>query len=650
MNKDANVKGIILQHEYGIFGGIEGKKILSFMEVCRKPILTTLHTVLPEPGNEMREITKEIIRYSCIVVVLTSKSKKIIEELYPSARGKVSVIPHGIHPTTFAPPEKYKAKLELENKHTLSTFGLLSRGKGIEYIIRALPPVIKKYPSLIYLVLGETHPVIQRSEGESYRKELIRLVNKLGLKKHVKFYNQYLSLHNLFTYLKATDIYISSSTNPNQAVSGTLSYALGSGCAVVSTQFTQSSELVTPDVGRLVPTKDSKAITKALLDLLSDKARLESMRVKAYEKTRPMLWSTVAEKYIKRLSYSIIPNLNLDHLKNMTDDFGLFQFAIFSTPNKDFGYALDDNARALIICSWLIKQYKLKDVLSLMQIYFTFIQKCQQENGLFINYIGADKAPTKQNKVEDLEDAQARTLWALTEVMTNIALPIEMRNKAKEMFLVSYPKCFEFTHLRAVAFAIKAFTLIAEAFPEYKSELTQVIHKYAQLLLVALKKNSKKSWMWFEKHLVYGNGILPESLLIAGEFTQNKEYIEKGILSLKFLTSKTFSPRMYRPIGHSDWYKNNERRSSYDQQPEDPASMISVLYYAYKITGEKNYIQLAKKCFSWFLGNNTLKKPLYNEETGGCFDGLHPDRVNLNQGAESLISYLMARYYIKELS
>lgn len=301
VNEDKNISGIIVQHEYGIFGGPEGNKILHFMQQCTKPILVTLHTILPTPLPKMKEVTEAIIKRADTLVVLTQRSKEMVEQIYPESIGKVFVIPHGIHPTEFSLQKKYKAKLELQKRTVLTTFGLLSRGKGIEYVINALPAVIKKHPSLLYLVLGETHPVIRRNEGEEYRIELIKLVRKLGLQKHVKFYDQYLSLPNLFSFLKATDIYISSSTNPNQAVSGTLSYALGAGRAVISTQFAQAKEIVTPDIGRLVPIKNSPAITAALLDLLNDKKSLEQMHLNAYNKTRYMLWSNVAEKYINLL-------------------------------------------------------------------------------------------------------------------------------------------------------------------------------------------------------------------------------------------------------------------------------------------------------------------------------------------------------------
>jgi glycosyltransferase involved in cell wall biosynthesis len=650
INNDTSISGVILQHEYGIFGGLDGEKILFFMQNCKKPILVTLHTALPTPSPNMKKVTAKIIELASNVVVLTKSSKEIIEKVYPESRGKIFIIPHGIHPVTFSFQKEFKAKLELKNRIVLSTFGLLSRGKGIEYAINALSSVIKKYPSIIYLILGETHPVIRRNEGEKYRLELAHLVKALGLEKHVKFYDQYLSLSDLLEFLQATDIYISTSINPNQAVSGTLSYALGAGRAVISTKFAQSKEIITPDIGRLVPIKDSPALASALLDLLSDEEKLKQMARNAYDKTRPMLWSNVAKKYTNLLARTIIPPINLQHLYKMTDDVGLFQFALYTIPNKDSGYTLDDNARALIICSRLIEQKYNEKIQALINIYHAFMKKCQREDGSFINYIGFnDKLPTDQNNREDLEETHARAMWALSEIMNNRVLTAQMRDQSKKMLLLSLNKGSKLTHLRAKAFAIKSFALALDVLPEHQKVLFEYMKKYADSLIDVLKENSIKSWFWFEKDLNYNNAVLSESLFIAGNRLKNSVYTNKGVQSLQFLISKTFSNKMYLPIGHSHWYKNNKKRSQYDQQPEDPASMILALACAYQNTHNYEYKNLAKKCFSWFLGNNSLHKPLYDEKTGGCYDGLHPDRVNLNQGAESLVSYLMANYTIAAL-
>lgn len=647
-NNDPTILGIIVQHEYGIYGGIDGENILTFMEECRKPILVTLHTVLPNPSRHMKSVTERVVARANSIVVLTQSSKKILTEVYPESSGKVYVIPHGIHPTAFSSTTAAKQKLKLQNHDTIvTTFGLLSRGKGIEYVIKALPAVIKKHPTLLYLILGETHPIIRRNEGESYRKELIKLVTKLHLKNHVRFYDQYLSLPDLIEFLKATDIYISTSINPNQAVSGTLSYALGTGRAVISTEFAQAKEIVHDDSGRLVPIKHSASYSSALLELLKDEAKLKEMHKQAYEQTRPMLWSNVAYQYSELLKENILPPINLTHLTTMTDTFGLFQFAKLAIPDKDFGYTLDDNARALVACSWL----DVPSVTDLTGTYLHFIEKCQQADGSFINYLDhSHKKATSQNDQEDLEDATARAMWALGEVIGSDKTDVRLRALAKKMFRQAMPHVKNLHHVRSSAFIIKALAATSGSDTISRHELITCIKKEADSLIGKFERNSVKDWQWFDTYLGYNNAIVPEALFIAGRITGIKRYTDGGNAALTFLIQKTFSKNQYMPIGHSHWYTNNGKRSHFDQQPEDPASMILALVTAYEITHDETYRKLTDICFSWFLGNNALQKPLYNYENGGCYDGLHPDRVNLNQGAESLISYLLARLSVERLT
>jgi glycosyltransferase involved in cell wall biosynthesis len=646
-NSNPFITGVIIQHEYGIYGGHEGENILLFMEACKKPIVVTLHTVLPKPSPKMKDVTGKIIERANIIVVLTESSKLILERVYHQSINKVHVIPHGIHSTVFSDTTAAKRKLKLQKTTILTTFGLLSRGKGIEYVIRALPKIIKRHPSLIYLILGETHPVVRRSEGESYRNELSKLVTKLHLDNFVKFYDQYLSLPDLMEFLKATDIYISTSINPNQAVSGTLSYALGSGRAVISTEFAQSKEIITKDTGRLVPIMKPKAFTKALIELLGSKEDLMKMHKTAFQKTRPMLWSNVALKYSKLLKQYILPPVNLSHLAKMTDKYGLFQFAKLELPNKKFGYTLDDNARALVIFSRLASSpYNNK----LASVYLRFIKKCQQADGTFINYIDhPDKKTAVQNLNEDLEDATARAMWALSEVLNNKNMPANLKKTAKSIFINGLPYAKQLLHIRSSALIIKSFVNAINACPEYSKELTASIRKNADFLVMEFDSNSDKSWRWFDNYLGYNNAVVPEALFIAGKAVGNKHYLNKGSEALTFLIEKTFSSNRYMPIGHSEWYKVGGERSYFDQQPEDPASMILALVTAYEITGNKKYKTLIDICFSWFLGNNSLQLSLYNPKNGGCYDGLHPDRVNLNQGAESQVSYLLSRLSVSKL-
>ena len=643
LNSDPDVIGVIIQHEYGIFGGEDGENILEFMKLVSKPQIVTLHTLLPHPGEHLKLVTQQIISLSAHVVVLTQSSRDMLVALYPQAQEKVSVILHGIHPTPFTLTKSAKKKLKLNGHLVLSTFGLLSRGKGIEYVLQALHPVIKKYPNLQYLVLGETHPVVRRLEGEQYRNELTELVTRLNLTSHVKFYDQYLNLADLLAYLKATDVYICASVNPNQAVSGTLSYALGTGRAVISTDFPQASEVITQRIGRLVPVRNSPALTWAILDLLKRPVQLEQMHQHAYAITRPMLWSNIAREYLLLLNAPILPPLVLTHLTHMTDEFGLFQFASLGTPNPDFGYTLDDNARAMIIGSWLNDN-------TLVNTYLNFMAACQKPDGTFINYIAfSNKSHSPQNYQEDLEESNARALWALGEVLSNSSLPTSTTNQATQMWLAALPRACSLTHPRAMALVIKAVYTALPKLEDARPDLSQTIDTLARGLSRKLAENSHTDWRWFEDRFKYNNAVLPESLLIAGHVLANDQYTKAGLQALEFLIGKTFEGRMYVPIGHTTWYGQGNTRSYFDQQPEDPAATILALATAYRTTGQQRYKELAFTCFSWFLGNNMVKKPLYNYETGSCYDGLHPDRVNLNQGAESLVSYLLSRIAIEWL-
>lgn len=642
-NDSPGISGIIIQHEYGIYGGLDGEHILSFMEHCHKPMIVTLHTVLPEASDHMRSVTAKIIELSNVLIVLTQSSKAILEKTYPQSIDKVHVIPHGVHYTPFETTKSSKKKFKFESKIILSTFGLLSRGKGIEYVLQALPEVIKKHPNLIYLILGETHPVIRRKEGESYRKELAELVDKLHLKKHVRFYDQYLTVADLIEFLKATDIYLSTSINPDQAVSGTLSYALGAGRAVVSTAFSQAKEIITPESGRLVPIKSTQAFSSALIELLRNQSKLKRMHRKAYKITRPMVWENVAGEYSKLLTQTILPPINLKHLRAMTDTFGLFQFGIFDKPNKAFGYTLDDNARALIAVCWL-KPFKIPNLDSLKHGYLQFIKACQLEDGSFINYLNFEaKDATKQNIQEDLDDALSRALWALSEFARIQARTTKDYRLAKSIFSKALPHATNLTHHRSIAFVIKALANMSAIEPSKRNYYHEIIMRYADCLQQAYVKTKSKSWRWFDSYLGYNNAVIPESLLIAGSILRDPSYTKIGKSSLAFLIDKTFSANRYLPIGHSHWYTKDEKRSNFDQQPEEPASMIMALATAHAITHDEHYAELARVSFSWFLGNNSLLAPLYNYENGGCYDGLHPDRVNLNQGAESLVSYLLSR-------
>lgn len=660
INEDPDVKCVVIQHEYGIYGGIWGSYITEFISSLNKPVITILHTVLdshPYKTIKFDEVTDKIVKWSDGLIVLSKKSKSILLKKYPQAAEKVFYIPHGIHAIKFVQPKEVKADLGLTNKIVLTTFGLLSRDKGIEYVLKALPNVVEKYPNVLYQVLGQTHPMVRKREGEKYRSYLINLVKKLNLRRNVRFVDKYLPLGELLHFLQGTDLYIATSLNKDQAVSGTFSYALGSGRAVVSTDFTQAREVVKRNIGRLVPIKDVEAYSQSINELLSSKKELAVLNRNAYSKTRSMLWSNVARLYLLaiektlKINNLILPEINLNHLKRMTRNKGLLQFAQYDIPNEEYGVTLDDNARALIVTDWLLDMgFKDKNLQNLQKIYFKLIKKSQNSIGIFTNYFDIKGNTTPQNEGEMPIEHTGRALWALVETMISSKTPEKIKSKVKKIWQKAITNIDDhYEHLRPKAFIVKALS-IAYLNNMGDENMKETLSLFSDYLVHCFKSESRINWKWFEDSLTYNNAIIPESLALASKATGEKEYLKIAESAFRFLIKKTFMGDVYIPIGQKGWYKRRKKRSYYDQQPEDCSSMVLGLITMYEITKKEKYLKIAKKAFSWFLGNNLNGIPIVNIKTGGVYDGLKEDGVNKNQGAESLVSYLLARIKIDRYS
>jgi glycosyltransferase involved in cell wall biosynthesis len=640
LNKRNDISAIYLQHEYGIFGGDWGDYLLDFLEKVEKPVITTLHTVLPEPNEKMYDVTQKIINSSKKIVVMTNQGKETLLGKYNVKPGSIAVIRHGIHPVVYSTPTEHKSAMGIRDRFILGTFGFLGTGKGIEYVIRALPKVVEKYPNTEYWLMGKTHPLVLKHHGESYRESLLEEIKKLGLGKHVKFYNKYLSVSQILKFLKMVDLYIVTALEPTQAVSGTFSYALGSGRALVSTAFLQAKEIMKQDFGELVDFKNPDAYSEAIIKLLSDSARRERIQKRAYNKTRGMLWPNVANSYLE-LNEELggFPPIKLNHLYEMTDDFGFFQFAHKTKPDPVYGYTLDDNARSLIFSVNHYKSQKKESVLKLVEIYLNFLAFCQEENGEFVNYINKDHQKSDPNPWEDLEDANARALWAIAVTISAKWLPVGIRQQAKKMWDKWQSGGFKFHHARAKAFYIKGLWHLND--PIRMAEEADGLIKYYE-------ENAKGKWQWFLQELTYANGVLPEALLLAYNDTKDRKYLKVALKTLNFLIDHTFNEGLYLPIGQAGWFVRDKQRSYFDQQPEDPYHMLTLLLTAYDITKKKNYLMLAKRVMLWFYGNNLLGLSLYDPKSGGCKDGLTAQGVNPDQGAESTVSYLLSLQAIKE--
>ncbi len=549
--------------------------------------------------------------------------------------------------------EKPKAELKLKGKTVLTTFGLLSRGKGLEYVIDALPDVVKKFPEVVYLIIGATHPEILKREGQQYRNKLMARVRELKLENHVKFYNRYVELSELLDYLRATDIYISTSLDPNQAVSGTLAYALGAGRPVVSTKFSQALELITPAVGELVDFKNPKAYFRALKKLLSDKPLRDHLGQNAYLSTRTMTWPNVSISYMKIFSgfskelYSgdrHVPPVKLSHIKKMTDRVGIFQFAKLTEPDPKFGYTLDDNARALMAMCWYFKKFKSSQIKGLMATYLNFISFVARSDGFYDNYVTDKKEFVhERNKKESTGDPSARALLALATAATTAGIPKAVAVKARELFKQSLDKHVSFRYPKSAAFYIKALSLWYQKWPS--EAVAETLDDHAGRLMGSFAKHSRKNWQWFERQMSYSNATIPDALLSAyiALGKRNKEYLGTAKKAMDFLIQHTFQEGRYVPIGHRGWFERGGSRAIFDQQPEDVSATVLALSRFFEVTRDARYRDLMHQAFNWFLGDNVLERMVYDESTGGCYDGIGENYINLNQGAESTICYLLAR-------
>ncbi len=667
INQTPEIKLVNIQHEFGLFGGPYGSFILSFLDALKKPSVVTFHSTLPSPNPDLHKVVRSIAEKSSALGATADRSREILVKDYGIAEKKVSVILHGIHAAPYAPSTKAKSLIGFPKKTILMTFGLLSRGKGIEYVLEALPPVVKACPNLMYIVLGVTHPNVLKNEGETYRNSLVQKVKDLKLSKHVSFYNEYVSLEKLLQFLRASDIYISTSLDPNQAVSGTLSYALGTGRPVISTPFAQAREIITPESGLLVNFRDPASYTAAMLDLLKDPLRREQIGKNAYFRTRNMTWDNVALEYSKLFSkysreiaevsqHKKIPRMNLNHLFRLTDDFGIIQFAQLSMPDISSGYTVDDNARALIVaCSYydglgkvfksLAPDKRKSELLKRIDIYLRFIEFTQDKTGLFYNYVTPKRTiDIEFNQKENLEDANGRTFWGLAAAAATDSLPENIKQNALSLLnkRMEQPQMVESP--RATAFYIKGLCLLYKKGKNFQEMLV----RHCDRLMSLYRGTATEEWQWFEPYLTYSNAVFPEALLLGHAQTGNSEYLETGLKSLDFLIRQTFLKGIYAPIGQDGWHQKAGERRYFDQQPEDASAMACTLATAYAITKKENYRKLMHEAFNWFLGDNSLKQVVYDRATGGCYDGLGESQINLNQGAESTTSYLLARLALQQ--
>ncbi|MFX0186447.1 MAG: glycosyltransferase family 4 protein [Candidatus Hodarchaeota archaeon] len=663
---------VCLQHEFGIYGGDFGKYILALIRNLRMPIVTTLHSILPNPHPQQKKIIETINQISDKIVVMSKKAKLFLNEVYGVANEKITLIHHGIPDVPFIDPNFFKDQFGVEGKDVILTFGLLNPGKGIEFMIEALPEIIQKYPDVIYIVLGATHPNIIKEQGEKYRHSLQRKARDLGVENNILFHNRFVDLEELCEFLGAANVYVSPYINKDQIISGTLAYAIGAGKAIISTPYWYAEESLAGGRGIIVPFKNHKLLAKAIIDLLDNETERHAMRKKAYLYSREMIWKQVATEYLKifheilkkreiqpiipiqkkslRVTPFEVPIPKFDHLYRLTDDVGILQHANFIITNRDDGYCTDDNARALIAVlmaqNLSIEDKLLKD---LDCRYLSFLlHSFNQKIGRFRNFLGYNH---KWLERKGSEDSHGRSVWALG-ITIGLAKIKEFGDISLEIFERAVSTLTKFNYPRSLAFGLVGIHAYLARFSG-DSRMKRYRKLIANKLFKFYRDNASNDWSWLENTITYDNGKIPQALLMSGKWMQRGDMIEAGLDMLDWLIKiQIGSKGQFSPIGNKGWYSRGGEKARFDQQPLEAQSILEACIEAFNITQDKRWIIEARRCFEWFLGRNDMNIPLYDYKTGGCYDSLTSIGFNRNQGAESTVAWLLSllnMYYLESL-
>jgi glycosyltransferase involved in cell wall biosynthesis len=642
----------ILEHEFGIYGGESGVYILPLIARLQKPLITILHTILKDPSYMQLTIIREIAKYSSKLVVMSHRAVAFLTSIYGIPEDKIKLIEHGVPDLEPKINNDVRNSATFKDKKVLFTFGLISRNKGLETVIEALPKIVEQNPDVLYVILGTTHPGVIKNSGEEYRDSLKRLAKKLNVEKNLIFINKFVSEEELYDYLTAADMYITPYLNEAQITSGTLSYAVGAGAAVISTPYWHAQELLDENRGKLFDFKDSDALSDIVNDLFKNKEQLQELKENAYNYGLHLRWPNTGSVFINTLQEAIIdaqvipdenkpivdpemmPAFSMAHIQRLTDDTGIVQHAKYGIPNLKEGYCVDDNSRALLMVTMAWQQNKSKVALELLPVYLSYIQYMQLDDGNFRNFLSF-----RREYLDEVgtEDSFGRTIWSLGYLINN-APNNSYREFAKELFIKSVPHFDKLRHLRGLANTMIGLSSYLKSQP-YDDYFINELNKLATPLKAAYRANKGDNWHWFEEKLTYDNAILPLALLSHYETTQDQESLAIGLESMEYLTAKTLDKGYLNPVGNDGWLHRDKEMAIYDQQAIETMAMVLMYFKAYEITHDLKYISQMYLSYQWFLGENSLRLPLYDYETKGCGDGIQPYGINRNQGAESTLAY-----------
>ncbi len=656
----SQANAVVLQHEFGIFGGPAGAHILRLLRELHVPILTTLHTVLRQPNEEQRRVMDELWKLSDYLVVMSHRGKRMLQEIYGVPEERIAFIPHGIPDVPFVDSNYYKDQFKAEGRRIILTFGLLSPNKGVEFMIEAMPAIVEKYPDTLYIVLGATHPHLKKQFGEAYRTSLQRRVADLGITDNVRFRNQFVELNELVEYIGAADLYVTPYLNEEQITSGTLAYAAGAGKSIVSTPYWHAQELLDDGRGVLVPFQDAQALADGVIQLFDNDTERHQIRKRAYTFCRDMVWKQVARNYLllaqealqqrshrpkvtgkrKRVARAEeLPEVDLRHLRTMTDDTGLIQHAIYSTADRLHGYCVDDNGRALVVCALYQQLFESSEVDDLASVYLAYLQHAlDPKTGRFRNFMAYDR-----RWLDEIgsEDSHSRALWGLGVMASHSANKAQTAHSIR-LFQQAIGAVEQFEHPRAIAYALLGIHAYLEKLGG-DAGVRRLREVLAERLYERFLANVRDDWPWCDDTLTYSNATLAHALILSGTWIPHGDMRELGLRSLRWLSDVQRHERgHYSFVGNGGWFPAGGQRALFDQQPIEASQMTYACAEAYRATNDEFWLIESRRALEWFLGRNDLDVAVYDFATGGCRDGLMAEGANQNEGAESTLAWLIS--------
>lgn len=629
-----------IQHEYGIFGGSDGDYIVRFVRQLEKPYIVTLHTILKNPTDGQRKVIQDMCERARAVIVMLESAADILCDVYGVSAEKIVPIHHGAPDFPFEEDDEAKELLGLQGRLVMSSVNLISEGKGIEYAIEALPEVVKRYPDFLYLIVGQTHPVILEREGEVYREDLTKRVHELGLENHVRFINKYVSLEELITYVRASDFYITPYEGLEQISSGSLAYAIAAGKMCISTSYRYAQEMLAGGRGVLVPPKSPEHITEALLQILADPERADRIRRKCYAQGRKMTWARVGFRHVRLMDHLLMgsrssqryPKPRLDYVSFLTDEHGILEHSKRNEKDYVEGYATDDAARGLIVAI----HYGDK---KLAKQYMAFLLSAIHEHQVY-----CDKDHDGTWRKLGVGDWFGRTFWAACYALRH-GPTASLRTQAGEVIAQLLPSARQITTVRTQSFMLLGLCLLQELEVEtWRNERDELLEFYLKPITESYQANQTAQWHWVESRLLYDNAIVPYALLEVARVYNRADAQELGLILLDFILDHTFDVQAnhFHFVGNKGWLERGKEKAAYDEQPIEAASTTLACVAAYQVTGMSYYREMAGKAIAWYHGDNVLRRPLYNTSRHSVYDGITASGLNENQGAESILSYLLA--------